>query len=538
MAEYEISDKVITRHSGDESQRSITVLKLVGPWLSWQDWRKLVKLNKIIREWCHSEDASIGLIGLWQERTMSRNKLERQLTPGGGGDFNFLILSPFPFLALTFPNNYLYRSLLELSDLERKIVENGSLRVSGGEDDKWLRIDYADFDLHKTNYIPPYYHLKFAVPKGLKIAVSDPAEHFIYINDRFCVNPCGYRKEFYIAVGRATALGLSGLVVYWDNPTVTVLILESFVTALQEQKKGEFVSPLEILLFPSMLHRKYEPELRERLRRVLSSLSRQTVLGKLRNLKYLHLEFLDTKTMAEKFGLRHLGHACPNLQILTLGLKLSTDFKYIRNVKLPDSVYGPYNSIQLNRHANLTDLNEGSPHLIGIFVDLDIPLFLKTNLLPSLKVLIIRDDVLDEEAVGALATNCPALRFLRIYYSDLYHWYATWNALLKRLFVLILDMRDGNKPDTRSLPIGCFPEGCKLRVLTVVGHDRSDFYLWLDDLLGIIDVCLPKLCLLNVTFFTYEMENDLLSEQDERREDNLKYQFNQKSVDLTFITLS
>ncbi len=176
--------------------------------------------------------------------------------------------------------------------------------------------------------------------------------------------------------------------------------------------------------------------------------------------------------------------------------------------------------------------------MIGIFAELDIPLFLKTNLLPSLKVLIIRDDVLDEEAVGALATNCPALRFLRIYYSDLYHWYATWNALLKRLFVLILDMCDGNKPDTRSLPIGCFPEGCKLRVLTVVGHDRSDFYLWLDDLLGIIDVCLPKLCLLNVTFFTYKMENDLLSEQDERREDNLKYQFNQKTVDLTFITLS
>ncbi len=127
MAEYEISDKVITHQSGDKSQRLTAALNLVGPWLSWQDWCKLEKLNKIIREWCHSEDASIGLFGLWQERTMSQYEAKRQLHRSSDAGFNFE--SPSPFLGLTSPYTgyaYVYRTLLQLSDLERKIVENAS----------------------------------------------------------------------------------------------------------------------------------------------------------------------------------------------------------------------------------------------------------------------------------------------------------------------------------------------------------------------------------------------------------------------------
>ncbi len=243
--------------------------------------------------------------------------------------------------------------------------------------------------------------------------------------------------------------------------------------------------------------------------------------------------------MAEDFGLREVAHACLNLQILALGWELSTDFNYVRNIKLPDSVYGPHNCIDFNTPVHVTDLKEKSPHLIGIFAELhgspNISMFLKTNVLSSLKVLIFfRDGVLDEEVAGALAINCPALRLLEIDYHELYHWHATLNALLKRLFVLILNVRcEGSR--LRSLPNCCFPEGCKLRVLTVYGDCSSRFLLWLEELLNIIDVCLPELFLLNVVFRSHSIDDDLLCEQAKRRRDNLKYHFNQKSVDLTFM---
>ncbi len=72
-------------------------------------------------------------------------------------------------------------------------VRNGSLRISRSETDQWLFIDCSVFDLHKSNYIPPndippYYHLKFTVPKGLKIVLSDEKRYLVN-------NLSGYRKN-------------------------------------------------------------------------------------------------------------------------------------------------------------------------------------------------------------------------------------------------------------------------------------------------------------------------------------------------------
>ncbi len=60
---------------GDKPHMLVTVLKFVGPWLSWGDWQNVEMLNKAINKWCQSEDAAMSLFGLWQERTMSGHNL-------------------------------------------------------------------------------------------------------------------------------------------------------------------------------------------------------------------------------------------------------------------------------------------------------------------------------------------------------------------------------------------------------------------------------------------------------------------------------
>ncbi len=540
MAEY----KLITPQSGNKSQRLIKVLRLVGPWLAWQGWRKLEKLNKVIREWCHSEDAAIGSLVLWQELTMSQYEMATQVDMRVYNALNFE--NPIPFLGCirTYHDHddalegttTLYQSLLELSDLEKKIVGNASctgrcvrsdpLRVKGVESDQWLLIDCSD--LEETNCIPPYFHLKFAVPKGLKIVLIDTK---IYpFND-----PCGYKQETYVAVGRAAALGLSGLVVYNYDPIVVVKVLESFVSTLQEQKEGEFQSPLEILSLPYLGRRLgnkkvYNTAVRDGC--VLPSLINEFVLGKLRNLKYLNLDYVDTKGKAEKFGLREVVlHACPNLQVLEQGWY--SKYEYLQNIKLPDNVCGPHNCIDFGFVDPFTSWKD--PHVIGIYgrnysPKRTLATFLETNSFSSLGVLICTEPMADKEMVGALAINCPALRFLQIDYSDLYRWYADWHELLKRLFVLIL-----NVPCMRAVleqyPFCFFPKDCELRVLTMKGGNGSELLLWLEELLNIIDVCLPKLLLLNVIFDRY---NDGSLSEIAGFRGNLEHHFRQKSIDLRF----
>ncbi len=540
MAAYEISEILITLQSIRKSQRLIIVLRLVGPWLiTWQDWCKLQKLNKVIREWCHSKDAAIGLFGLWQERSMSLHEVGRRLEMSVYNAFNFE--NPIPFLGFTHTyHGYvhvlegtasMYRSLLELSNLEKKIVGSASgtgrcvrsdpLPIKGGAGDQWLLIDCSD--LEKTDCIPPYYHLKFAVSKGLKILLIDTK---IYpFND-----PSGCREEIYIAVGRAAALGLNGLIVCNYDPIVVVKVLESLVSTLQEQKEGEFQSPLEILSLPYLGRRLgnkkvYNTAVRDGC--VLPSLIDEFVLGKLRNLKYLDLDYVDTKGKAENFGLREVLYACPNLQVLELGW--CAKYEYLQNFQLPDNVCGPHNCIDFAFVDPFTSWKD--PHVIGIYgtnysSKREFSTFLKMNSFSSLRVLVCGGPMEDEEVAGALAINCPALRFLEIDYSDLYRWYTDWHELLQRLFVLIL-----NVPCERVMPgpypFRFFPKDCELKVLTMKGGNDLELLLWLEELLNIIDVFLPKLLLLNVIFEEYYDEAG--------RRGNLKYRFNQKSVDLRVV---
>ncbi len=363
MAAYDISEILITHQTGDKSEKLIQVLRYVGPWLAWQDWRKLEKLNKVIREWCHSEDAAISLFGLWQERTMSLcgagTHMDILVHDAFNSPIAFSCLKLIPFTGfiqthqfdymtgnLTGKRPTLYRSLLELSDLEKQIVGNAfhtgisvrgnPLPIKGGETDRWLDICLSD--LLKTNCILPYYHFNVAVPMGLKIVLSD------YYNLKRSEEPEVWQVETAMAVGRAAALGLSGLIVFCYNRFIIAKIWESFVSALQEQKEGESVSPLEFLSLP---HPRrdwwYKNLLRKRSRCVLASFRDQLLFGKLRNLKCLHLGLMNTEETIERFGLRKVLYACPNLQVLELGL--SSDYEYILNTKLPNNVYSPYNCI-------------------------------------------------------------------------------------------------------------------------------------------------------------------------------------------------
>ncbi len=126
-----VNDEMQTRMSDVQN-----VLRLIGPLLTtWEDWCKLERLNKAIREWCHSEDAAICLFELWRECTMSLSEMRRLQ------NYNTAFLAiekyfdnPIPFLGgsgiyrgytgVQGIRGSLYRSLLELSELQEKVVGN------------------------------------------------------------------------------------------------------------------------------------------------------------------------------------------------------------------------------------------------------------------------------------------------------------------------------------------------------------------------------------------------------------------------------
>ncbi len=537
---------IITHQSICKSQRLIKVLRLVGPWLTtWQDWSKIEKLNKVIREWCHSEDAAIGLFGLWQECTMSLYEMATQ-----NNFMEFLARdtyfeNPIPFVGYSggignaIHVKALHRSLWQLSDLEKRIVENASctgscvrhdpLPIKGGETDQWLLIDCSDLEKTQENCIPPYYHLNFAVPKGLKIVLSDP--------DAYCFNdPSTRREEIYRTVGRAGALGLSRLIVYYDDPFVMVNVLESFVSTLHKQKAG-FVSLLEMLSFPYPERYWFrEKEHNKMFRGFLTSLRNQFALGKLRNLKYLNIGFVNRNENAG-LDLRKVLYTCPNLQVLELGSCSNHEYYYLQNIKLLDTIHGRHNSINFD---SIDPFTAGKEQKASCLSEFDIGNNslkrkraiegIQRGLFSSLKVILCQNELEDEKLTGALASGCRDLRLLQIYYSDFCCCNANWDELLKRLFVLILKVHcKRNRP--RPLQNCCFPEGCELRVLTVYGDCCSNYLLWLEELMNIVDVCLPKLLLLNVLF--YEYDTDSLSEIAKPR-GNLEYHFRQKSIDLRF----
>ncbi len=194
-----------------------------------------------------------------------------------------------------------------------------------------------------------------------------------------------------------------------------------------------------------------------------------------------------------------------------------------------------HNCIALTSVDHYIEWEKQYHHLTGIYGRNYPPkrkfsIVLKTTSFSSLRMLICDSELKGNDVAGALAINCPALRFLQIYYSDLYRWYANWHELLKRLFVLILNM-----PCMRAMPgpypFRFFPKDCELRVLTMKGGNGSELLLGLEELLNIIDICLPKLFLLNVIFDRYY--DGSLSEMPRCRR-NLEYHFRQKSIDLRF----
>ncbi len=394
-----------------------------------------------------------------------------------------------------------------------------------GNGDKWLVINCAlTYGGLETNCIPPYYYINFAVPKGLKIVlVGDNPDPYKHIK--------GWRVETYKAVGRAAALGLSGLIVYDYNVRAAIHILKSFVSALQEQKEGEFESPLEIL----SLHRTDGGPLRRLLSRTLCNLREQFALGKLRNLKHLNMGCVSTEEHAEDFGLREVPYACPDLQILELGWGYN-EYEYPAKFQCPDNVYGSHNCLELNDILPFP-VGKTFPQLTGIYTILydqhdRFATFTKEGSFPSLKVLICGGQMREKGLAGALAIGCPALRFLQIDASDLYvDCHVDWHGLLKRLFVLIVHCFEPPRLifETGSLILetDLFPVDCELRAMTIVYSGPFHYImLCLEELLRIKNMCLPKLEWLNVVMLSREhvpSETEWL--------ENLKRQFGQKLID-------
>ncbi len=126
-----------------------------------------------------------------------------------------------------------------------------------------------------------------------------------------------------------------------------------------------------------------------------------------------------------------------------------------------------------------------------------------------------------------LSIGCPALRFLQIENRHLCaDCPADWHDLFKRLFVLIVEHYDQGP----IFNVGLFPDGCELRVLTIEYLETDlDSLLWLETLLNIIDICLPKLVHLNFVWSLVEHASLALVW------DNYKSQFRQKSVNLVSI---
>ncbi len=180
MGVCEVLANVITREIGDTSQRLRKVLMLIGPWLTWENWRKLERLNKVIHKWCRPEDAAISLFGLWQECTMSLSEMQRRMDPydcfllfesAFDNPVPFLgsLANEFNFLSHESESGVLYRSLLELPDFGEKIVGNAFRECNRIRRDplpilrcnnQWLLINCNDTNGLEMNGIPPYYLLE------------------------------------------------------------------------------------------------------------------------------------------------------------------------------------------------------------------------------------------------------------------------------------------------------------------------------------------------------------------------------------------
>ncbi len=455
-------------------------------------------------------------------------------------NFDLDFMNPIPFIGesdLTIVSREsLCRSLLELSDLEEKVARNAlnegscvridSLPIRG--DDQWLLIDCDTSDFIK-HCIPPYYFLERAVPKGLKIVLVDVARCNSF--------PLRLRKVLK-AVGRAVVLRLDGLIIYDEYGLLISIFLKSFISALQEQKDGEFESPLEVLSFNVLEEdeggRKYD--ILDISKYLCSKMIYGIGSGKLRNLKYVNIGFMELTELVKEYPRWwNLQYTCPNLQVLELWRNSDCDFP--PSFQCPDNVYGPHNCC-----VHITDngcgLRRNYSSLLGLWIiKIDEWFFadLAKGLFSSLRVLMCTDLWYMRyhkplQGLGrALYIGCPALQFLQIINSQLCAVRPTdWHGLFKRLLVLIvICMHEDPIFDT-----ALFPEGCELRVLTIVLRKSASNALlsWLETLLNSIDICLPKLLHLNVFWYYYKRQQLATAVRD-----NYISQFRQKSANLVFV---
>ncbi len=525
------------------------VLKLVGPWLSWQDWRELEKVNnEAIREWCHSDSAVISLFGLWQERTKSLAEIAHQLWDLHNWSYrppNYYTNNQIPTFVGLFVNDSvddggslvhldptvefaLYRSSLELSDLEEKIAENamhedGSrvksvcLPMKGG--DRWLLITSSYRKLEDS--IPPYYFLDHTAPSRLKIVLHVDGG-------------VSWTNETIEAIGKAAAWRLSGLIVY-GSASVLSQVLISLVSALRDHVEGKY-SPLEILALHQLPSRSESTDLRYE--RAKGALRDQFHLLQMRNLKYLNMSGYGSGHFSSDTGLEYLPFACPNLQVLDVGdyyrQQNRNCYKFLHCSSpscWPDDDFGPHNLVLLDGvHCFLKW--KMFPSVTGILLTQhdccrmeDVTTSLRNGLFPSLTVLlcdVMRCDTYtmgetyyrpfpfttkEQEVQGlidALAIGCPYLRFLQFSLEDLYACRGTaCNGLLQKLLFLVVFCHSLEPVIDRSL----FPTNCDLRVLTIHCFDIYNIQSCLEQFLNIVDGCFPKLENLNVIYSTRQQSS-------------------------------
>ncbi len=341
-------------------------------------------------------------------------------------------------------------------------------------------------------------------------------------------------------------MGLEGLIIYDTEGSFTSNVSKSFISALQEKKDGEFESPLEILSF---YHHEVNISRRKRNYRMndcrqrnyrkndcksfSSDMTYGIGSGKLRNLKYVNIDFAElAEPVKEYLPSWNLPYTCPNLQVLELGRITVGD--YPPSIQCPDNVYGPHNCCVYNLWK--CGLKTNNSRLLGLWIDSIDEYFvtdLANGLFSSLRVLMCIASVTNYEKQGfgrVLSIGCPALRFLEIDNRDLCaDWPTDWHELFKRLLVLIVECNDMDEDPIFDTAL--FPEGCELRVLTIgLRKSARNALSWLETLLNIIDICLPKLVHLNVFWYLNERPQLATAVRD-----NYKSQFRQKSVNLVFI---
>ncbi len=543
MTECAIMDDPFITEVGNEPHMLLKLLKFTGWWLSLEDWRKIETLNKGIYAWYHSEDATMSGRP-WQERTLNLFEIIQDVHYQLYRDYFrhdlcimdwqppdtivdiFFGKNRIPFLgkrvnSVLFPKCKKYRnevlwSSFELFTLEQKIlgsalhdegdcVRSGPLTISGS--DQWLVVNlnsesyinlsrYNCANLNRYNCDEKYcirlcHYLKSDVPKGLKFFLN--LSHYAHIPGPLR----NWEVETLESIGRAASLKLGGLVVRGNAKSMETLLV-AFLSGLEDlHHKPQFTPPIEILSFHPTDSQPYDGIID-----VMCKMRDEFDSHVYKNMKYLHLGFVDYFWQAVEVGVFDLPFSLPKLQLLELG-EQNCHFEWPSNFQWPDRFHG------LNNLVLIEDIHpflgwETLPNVTGVEFGTcmkkkkNVVASVKNGFLPFLKVLVCHGPIRQPGLSDALAIGCPELRFLEIDMCDV----CTDGDvdcspdLLKRLFVLIVECGENHGI---SKVTNFFPEGCELRVLTIVYYEECfDIRSCVVEVLNIKDTCLPKLKKLNI----------------------------------------